>query len=68
MWLAWPPSQPSVAGWAFGPDKKWLLKMDVAGWASGPAKSGCQNQKVAAHMCAACGRFWDPGQGFTEGN
>ena len=37
--------------------------MDVAGWAYDPAKSGCQNKKVAAHMCAACGRFSEPAPG-----
>ena len=63
-----------VAGWVSGPTKcgwlclhpsqMWLAwppsQPSVAGWAFGPAKCGCQNKKVAAHMCAACGRFSDP--------
>ena len=42
--------------WLAGP----LAHLNMAGWAFGQAKSVCQNKKVAAHMCAACGRFSDP--------
>ena len=58
-------------GWAFDPAKNgfkklmWLAgplaHLNMAGWAF-----GCQNKKVAAHMCAACGRFSDPAPPMME--
>ena len=49
-----------MAGWAFSPASQ--LVTILAGWAFGPAKYGCQNLKVAGHMCPACPRFSSPDQ------
>ena len=64
-------SGPAKCGWlGIRPSQKWLpelmwlagplAQLNVTGWAFGPAKNGCQNKKMAAHMCAACGHFSDP--------
>ena len=60
-WLGFQPSQPAsyhIGCQIAGPARQ--LVTILAGWAFGPSKCGCQNLKVAGHMCPACPRFSSP--------